>query len=358
MADLNNQPMLSFPALRGRMGSRDYYVFLLPLNQVGRILQVPDGEQLNAEARSQRRLNEKRIPEIARYILSNEEDWLFSSLTASFDGDENFISSIENPESGVLQLPLNSTLSVNDGQHRRAAIERALRTDPSIGKQTISVVLFPAENLERNQQMFSDLNRTVQKTSRSLNIMYDHRDPLNELTLALEPRVPILRGKVEKDSQSLAVRSAKLITLSALYDMCAQALGRVPVKDESEVALAQYESDLVDLWLKLTDWIPQWSLIAANDLRPAEARAEFIHAHAVFFFAIGTVAYQTRRADGNLERLRQLADVDWRRANPEWQGVCMLGPDIVTRRQTRLVLSEFLMWKLGLRQEPPSPAFN
>ncbi len=350
--------MLSFPALRGHMGSRDYYVILLPLSQVGRILQVPDGEQLSPEARSQRKIVQSRIPEIASYILDNEEDWLFSSITASFDADENFIESPENPSSGVLQIPLDGRLLVNDGQHRRAAIERALRTDPTLGSQMISVVLFPAENLERNQQMFSDLNRTAQKTSRSLNIMYDHRDPLNEIATALESQVPLLRGRVEKESQSLAVRSAKLITLSSLYDMSREAIGRELTATESRPVLDAFEKSLVDGWLSLTNAIPQWQAIASDGLRPAEARAEFINVHSVFFFAIGGVLHRMLDAADTDAIFDKLHEIDWRRANHEWQGVCMLGPDIITRRQTRQVLREHLLWRVGLRPDKPKPAFS
>jgi DNA sulfur modification protein DndB len=354
---LANQSILSLPALRGHMGSRSYYVVLLPLTQVARLLEVPNGDEFSPEARSQRKLVQTRIPEIAAYILDNEEDWLFSSLTASFDADVNFIPG-ENSDAGVLQLPLESRLLVNDGQHRRAAIERALKTDPTIGKQTISVVLFPAESLERNQQMFSDLNRTAQKTSRSLNIMYDHRDSLNEIATSLETHVPLLAGRVEKESQSIAVRSSKLITLSALYDMCREAIGadKLPLTSRDEIDGA--ERRLVDDWISLTNVLPQWRAIEQGDLRPAEARAEFVNVHSVFFFAIGGVLNQIADVEAPQLALNALRDVDWRRSNSEWQGICMLGPDIITRRQTRQVLREYLLWRVGLRDEQPKPAFS
>ena len=77
--------------------------------------------------------------------------------------------------------------------------------------------------------MFSDLNRTVQKTSRSIDILYDHRDPLNQVTLGVTEAVPILKGKVDKEAVSLAARSrAKFVTLSALYDAHHQLLGNLP----------------------------------------------------------------------------------------------------------------------------------
>ena len=51
--------------------------------------------------------------------------------------------------------------------------------ESGIGDHTIAVILFPYENLDRVQQMFSDLNKNVVKTSKSLDIMYDKRDKLS-----------------------------------------------------------------------------------------------------------------------------------------------------------------------------------
>lgn len=348
---------ISFPALRGKMGGRQYYVLLLPLEVVPRILTVPDGTALSPEARAQRKLNAQRIPEMTRYITENEDSWLFSSLTASFDAEEKFAPTAQDPNMGTLTLPLTTQLWVNDGQHRRAAIERALKEDRTIGDQTISVVLFPSESLERNQQMFSDLNRTVQKTSRSLNIMYDHRDPLNQLTLALENQVPILRGRVEKESQSLAVRSAKLITVSALYDMSAQILGGSLPDNLTEPELQEREDLLVNVWKTLSENLNEWKAIATGDLRPAQARAEFVNAHAVFFFAIGSVAGELAKS-GRMDLLGNVGKIDWRRSNDEWQGVVMLGSDIVTRRQTRAALRDQILFKIGATKDKPLPVLE
>jgi DNA sulfur modification protein DndB len=346
------QSVYEFPAIRGKMGARTYYVVLLPLSVVPKIISSPRSIQLPPEVRAQRKLNERRVPEITRYILENENDWLFSSLTASFDEDAEFEPfSSANPDVGMLRFPLTTQLLINDGQHRRAAIERALDEDPTLGSQTISVVLFPGENLERNQQMFSDLNRTVQKTSRSLNIMYDHRDPLNQITMSVAEGVPLLERRVEKEALSLAIRSAKFITISSLYDMIGQLLGPIPA-DVTDDQIQSLEDETVDYMNRLTEMLPQWREVASGSLRPAEARMEFINAHSVFFFAIGGVGH-VLRGSADMERLARLADIDWRRTNKEWQGICMLGPDIVTRRQTRAALRQQLLYKLDLAERPP-----
>ena len=54
---------------------------------------------------------------------------------------------------------MDARFIINDGQHRRAAIEMALRDRPELADETISVVFFLDPKLERCQQMFADLNR-------------------------------------------------------------------------------------------------------------------------------------------------------------------------------------------------------
>ena len=43
---------------------------------------------------------------------------------------------------GVLNVDMSARFLINDGQHRRAAIEHAMRERPEIGDETIAVVFF------------------------------------------------------------------------------------------------------------------------------------------------------------------------------------------------------------------------
>ena len=71
---------------------------------------------------------------------------------------------------------MNAKFVINDGQHRRAAIESALHENPELGDETISVVFFVDVGLVRTQQMFADLNRYAVRPTTSLSLLYDHRD--------------------------------------------------------------------------------------------------------------------------------------------------------------------------------------
>ena len=77
---------------------------------------------------------------------------------------------------------MSARFLINDGQHRRAAIESALRDRPELAEETISVIFFVDAGLRRSQQIFADLNRHVVRPPKSLSVLYDHRDPMTELT--------------------------------------------------------------------------------------------------------------------------------------------------------------------------------
>jgi DNA sulfur modification protein DndB len=341
--------LLSFPAMRGRMGKRDYFVSMVKLSLVPRMFKFRDWQELPPEQRAQRVIQKSRIPEITQYILDNEDGYLFSALTASFDCDPKFTPDEGHADLGLLEIPFDADLVINDGQHRRAAIEEALKENPKLGDETISVVLFPFEDLGRMQQMFSDLNRTARTTSKSLNVLYNQRDLMSQITLAVSERVTVFKGLVDKDRVSLALRAPKLFTLAALYDATGALLESVvDANYEEKLALA------LEFWEEVAQNIPEWEKVKNGDLKPMELRQEFIHSHAIVLCALGSMGRTliTTYPTEWKARLLELRKVDWRRTNNEWQGVAMSGSDVVNRRQNRMDTASFLKVRMGLKLTP------
>src|SRR4051812_39523905 len=167
-----------FPALRGVQAGREFYVTMCPLRLIPRIF-IFDEDELKPELRSQRILNKQRVPEIASYLTRNPKNYTFSALTASIDGKVRFEPMGDDDSErniGRLRVQMSSKFVINDGQHRRAAIEAALHENPDLGDETISVVFFLDVGLKRCQQMFADLNRHAIRPTTSLGLLYDHRD--------------------------------------------------------------------------------------------------------------------------------------------------------------------------------------
>jgi DNA sulfur modification protein DndB len=240
---------------------------------------------------------------------------------------------------------------INDGQHRCAAIAYALGQNPSLGEETISVLLFPYENRDRVQQMFSDLNRFVVKTSKSLDILYDKRDPLSQATMRIAEMVPTFQGMIDKDSISIPTRSPKLFTLSALYDANAELFrsGNIDLKDD-EISINELVVRGTEFWTAVGESIPDWGKVKAEHLRAMELRQETICSHTIVLRAIGGLGFELLKTEPDRwrERLKGLEQIDWRKQNSDWEGVCMVANSVVSNRQARAATKAYIKSKVGM----------
>ena len=206
-----------FPVVRGTQAGREYYIGMVPLNMLERIFPADD-EYVLPEYRAQRKLNEARIPEIKKYIIDNPDSYVFSALAASIDGNFQFISStFEGGDTGILEVDMGAKILINDGQHRKAAILAAIRENPEIENETISVVFYQDLGLARSQQMFTDLNKHAVKTSNSIAELYDSRDALAVVTRRVIAEIPFINEYVDKERDNLGKYSSALFTLNTFY---------------------------------------------------------------------------------------------------------------------------------------------
>ncbi|MGE0702445.1 MAG: DNA sulfur modification protein DndB [Vicinamibacterales bacterium] len=326
MADAAHAFTYQFSALRGRQAGREYFAAMVPLVLVPKLF-VFDDEELKPEFRAQRKLNRARVPEIARYVLDHPGEYVFSALTASIDGAVEFMPATKNGATknvGVLSVAMSSRFIINDGQHRRAAIEQVLRERPEFASETICVVLFIDAGLERSQQMFADLNKHAVRPTRSLGVLYDHRDPLSKLARQLAGEVPIFRDLTEMDKATISNRSIKLFTLSSIYFATRQLLEK-----PARASVTAKESRLAArFWTEVGKNMADWQLAARRAVSSAELRREYIHAHGVALQALAIAGCELiKRFPGVWAgRLKGLQEIDWSRNNSKlWEGRAMIG---------------------------------
>ncbi len=346
---------VSFPAMRGVIGKREYFATMMSLSEIPHLFKFNDWEQFTPELRAQRVLVKSRVPEIVKYIVDNEESYLFSSITAAYNTDVKFKPCEDGAEIGYLELDLeNAKFLINDGQHRCAAITAALNENPAVGKEKLSVLLFPWESLERAQQMFTDLNRFVQKTSKSLNILYDHRDMLSGFTMEVTERVPVFKGMIDKEKLTIPIRSDKLFTLSTLYDANEELIGAKLEKPDSK----EYKDKLalaVAYWKAVCAVIPDWAKVKEGSLKAPALRQEKINTHGVVLRALGGLGKALVDSYPNdwEAKLAALSDVDWRKSvgnkvNPQWENVCINAGSVLSNRQARVATLSVLKDVAGL----------
>jgi DNA sulfur modification protein DndB len=306
---------LEFTAIRGIQAGKAYFVIMVPLKVVPRLFRFDD-ENMPAADRAQRVLNKARVPSIATYITNNPQEYILSSLCASIDGEIEFEpAATEGPMRAVgkLRISMAATILINDGQHRRAAIEEALRERPLLGDETISVVVFADQGLKRSQQMFADLNIHAVRPTKSIKLLYDHRDALAGLTREVVRKVPLFREFTCLDSSSISNRSIKLFTLSSLHQATAELIG----KTQSGKVQSEDVDLAIDCWNEIIRNMPDWQRVGTREFASHDLRRDYIHAHGVAVQAIAIVTGQLLRQDpANWKsRLEGLRSIDWSRSN-------------------------------------------
>lgn len=317
-----------FPSIKGIQSGREYYVSMCPLRLIPKIF-LFDDDELNPELRAQRTLNRARVPEIAEYILDNLKSYTFSAITASVDGEVRFIPATGTTHGsliGTLHVNMQSRFIINDGQHRRAAIELALKSEPGLGDETIAVVFFVDRGLERCQQMFADLNRYAIRPSRSLGLLYDHRDQRSQLTKLIVLKSKFFCDMVEMEKNSLSERSRKLFTLSAIHSANSALLDGVDASPMEEIAEL-----CADFWDTVSAHIAEWQWVKESRLSAGEVRRDFIHSHSVALQAIGSIGNYVLRQSKDTwnDTLSPLRALDWSRSNAQtWEGRAMVGGTI------------------------------
>lgn len=333
----------NFPAVKGLQAGREYYITMIPLKYLVKLLPEPI-EYIPPEFRAQRRLNESRIPEIKSYIIDNRESYVFSSLTASIDGKFSFCESKELKSTGLLKISMDAKMLINDGQHRRAAIAQALAEDESLEDETISIVLFEDRGLEKSQQMFTDLNMNAQKSSNSINTCYETRDPLAVLTKEIVRKNPFLNKYTDLEKDNLGKNSSKLFTLYTIFRVNKKIVGNSNITLEDEKFLHEF-------WNCITCNILELQELETREITKSVLREEYVVTLGVTllsFSRIGIWLHQMQ--ERNLEKyLKKLSKIDWSRSNPAWNGRIIRGDGKIMNNENAIILAgNYLKKCLGI----------
>lgn len=341
-----------FPAIRGVQAKREYFVSMCPMRLIPRIFTWDDPELL-PELRAQRILNKGRIPELTRYLVANTDNYTFSAITASIDSEvrfESFGSSGEARRVGLLHVPMAARFVINDGQHRRAAIEQALKERPELADESIAVVLFLDVGLDRCQQMFADLNRHAIRPATSLGLLYDHRDDRAKLSKLVVCQIPLFKELTELERSTLSPRSRKLFTLSAMHSATAALLAHLddrPAAEREQLALT--------FWEETAKHFPEWNQVKERRLTASDVRRDLLHTHGIVLQAIGRVGNTLLREQPTTwkKTLRRLSKIDWSRSNAKvWEGRALVAGKVSKNSANVTLVTNLIKNSLGLGLTP------
>jgi len=310
---------ISFPAIRGTQAGNEYYIVMCPLKRLKKIFTF-DESTLSAEDKAQRLLNLSRIPQITKYMHQNRFDYAFSSLTSCIDGlcyFEPISPEGHGSKIGNLVVDDDAEFYITDGQHRLAAINRAIEEDPSLVDETISVVFFVNKDLKQRQKIFRDLNLYPVKASKSTAVLYgDAPDELLSNKVAKESE--FFKGVINFSENSLSARSAKFFMHSSLH-----AANMELVKDITTDNWDKKAIQAITFWDCLAANLPLWQQAKNHQIKPAD-RADYVVFTAIILKSFAILGHELLTNHKNWRTiLKGLQTVDWDRSNKQvWEGRC------------------------------------
>lgn len=210
---------------------------------------------------------------------------------------------------------MESVFLINDGQHRKAAIEAAMKEDPTLENETISLVFFEDAGLARSQQMFTDLNKHAVKTSNSLATLYDARDEIAVATKKTIDAIPFFYKYTDKERDILGKNSSSLFTLNMIYKANQKILHGDHCTEDDQAFLLSF-------WSSVSDNIIEWQEVLNRSLTKKALREDYIVSLAITISAFGKLGrcfYDNRQYDMQ-QYLVNLQKIDWLRSNRDWSG--------------------------------------
>jgi len=302
-----------FSAVRGIQANKLYYICMVPCKLLEKLF-VTETEDILPEYRAQRKLNINRIPVIKNYILDNRKTYVFSALSASINGSFSFIAT-DASNTGTLEVDMDSTFLINDGQHRKAALEEAIMEDPTLGEETISIVFFEDQGLAKSQQMFTDLNKHAVNTSKSLNTLYDSNNKIAVFTKTMVSKVLFFSLYTDKERDTLGKFSKMLFTLNNFYVANERLFSGMSVNEKNSTLALGF-------WGKVAESINEWNELKNREITKRSLRENFIVTQGVVLLALGKLGnYLLKNEVKNYKQyLSNLSDINWLRTNPMWNG--------------------------------------
>ena len=233
-----------YAALRGVFGDWIYYCCLMPVSDVA--MRVSFADEIHKSKKLsewiQRQLQKGRSTEISDYLRREKQRFFNSLVVAIYGGDpawhgfSNFrpttkdIDLVDVPDEvedsvGLLSFTGDEHMFAVDGQHRLAGMKEAIKADPALGKDEVSLLLVAHQRnkigLERSRRLFTTLNKTAKPVGKGDIIALDENDVMAIVTRFLVENDPWFSDDRIRFSQAdnLSVNAPELTTIGNLYDL-------------------------------------------------------------------------------------------------------------------------------------------
>lgn len=293
------------PALKAKMGDWQYYVTVMKLGKIARECRLAEEIHVNKDLDDliQRELQDRVQKEMVPYLL-NEPQRFYGTLVVAVYGGEPEFSAVKVAEHtliddqdrssygfGLLRFDGSQTYYALDGQHRLKSMQEAIRINPDLAKEEITVIILKHEDttagLERTRRLFSTLNRRAKPTSTGQNIAIDEDDSIAIVTRRLVKENEILKTLVLTTLGSKQIAPSKshdpyITTLTVLYEVNELLLeaynGGLDTSKtfkqfrRSDNELDAYYSFVEDIWMRMLKKCPGFDSVLNSQIKPGSLR--------------------------------------------------------------------------------------
>lgn len=269
-----------------------------------------------------------RIPKIVNYIdnLDSDIGIFFPALVFSFRGNPvNYYTS-----DYELDLPVEQSLVVIDGQHRIKALERYLNKTVDVSKRDkilnsfLTIQIYFGLNTDEEKNLFVDINSNAKKVSMSLITKFDKRDVLNVLVTDLYNISDSLQSAKIEFNKSRLIRPGNkyFSTSSRLKELISIILfGKKSMNKKDTVKLNErYDDILVFLDKLFTELFKNLPPEPGNVLK--NILGHYATQHAIGYYINDTIMLKGDQLEwiSNWEDdIEALSSINWETTNPLWK---------------------------------------
>jgi len=381
--------MKLIPAIRGKLGSTEYYVATMKASEVVNSLRIPkdmpDWGHESIEERYQREINYKRVrDQIAPYI-ANDKDRFFNALIVDILNADGVtfdpLSSVSKLPSlfsglgenfGILTLKGSEQLVPLDGQHRLAAVRFALygkdekdhpidsfSPNPEIGNDDITLVLVKHDR-SKARKIFNKVNRYAKATSKADNLIISEDDYVAIVSREIANK--IFKSLVNAKSNTISDASNDVTTLSTIYEASVDYLSESTIYPQKVNTETLPEASVQNLWRTEVEkmWITvvrEISVLhdALEDIedtgrgKRTELRKTYIIMKPIVQAALVGAIKRLMNAGISMKvAIEKAAKLDWRFQCSDWERVAVNpGDKIITGSQSRKLLTRLIAYRLG-----------
>jgi DNA sulfur modification protein DndB len=352
---------LVIPCLKGHLGNTDFYQSTMKVRDlvqgVRSASELDEWTTMSIEDRLQREPDLKRVKDdIAPYIAESKDRFFGAMIVLVYKGEIYFDSlkdwvTSKAPRAyqsvsdniGVLTIEGGSLIML-DGQHRLLALEKVIKGEingscrEEVPNDDVCVIFIYHESNEKTRRIFNKVNRYAKPTSRGDNIITSEDDGHAIIARKLlNEGAPLgikARGSsdviIEWKSNSLAARSTKLTTISAVYETVKLILKSYKIDQNTrplEEELNQYYEVVEDFWNTILDNIEPYKEALQDSTRIPQMRKDD-QPFSLLFKPIGqlalfrglTAAIQDNRLNLS-EAVRRANKIDWNMSSDIWKNI-------------------------------------